>query len=730
MTFKIDYRDGDVFRWSVTPEGATYTRDGDYTPTVFVSTTAQTSIAEVERQLTTQPMVVDTEIEEWRTVWRNDQEPVVRVDVRTIDAVTDLAHEVRSWGGPGEYRLYNVDLAREFRYCLENDVTPVPAARTDQAGQRTNTADRNDSEGDDASESPGEETVGLTSIQLQLNPKARNDGDLSALMIDGEPVGGSDVDAIEAIEAMLAARDPDVLVVSASDLIPLCYRTALSHDHTSFELGRLPGFQQLAHASTFESYGRVGHSPARYNVPGRAIIDVSNSFFWRQTNLSGLLDLVERSGKPLQETAWASIGNVLTSIQIRVAIDRGVLVPWNSWRHEQFKSMATLDEADRGGVIFSPVVGLHEDVHELDFSSLYPNIMVTRNVSPDTIRCACHADREDVPGLGYSICDDPGYIRDVLKPIIDDRDRYKRLIEADSKTSSIEELQGRSSALKWILVSCFGYQGFSNAKFGRIECHEAINAFAREILMDAKAALEQHGWEVIHGIVDSLWVKARSNADQTPLETVAQEVTDEVGIALEYETAYDWIAFAPRRESEAGALNRYFGKITGEDTFKKRGIELRQRSTPAFIDACQQEWLEALDEYRAPEPVCDRLQVHLARLRSGTIDPDSLLIRRRVSKTAEEYSQYTRHVAALERADSQAFEVAPGEDVRYVVVDDTKQSAARVRLAHEDLDQYDVEFYADLLVRAAESVLLPLGWDQARIRRYLAETAETAITAY
>jgi DNA polymerase I len=173
--------------------------------------------------------------------------------------------------------------------------------------------------------------------------------------------------------------------------------------------------------------------------------------------------------------------------------------------------MGTLHDADRGGFIFAPEVGLHENVHELDFSSLYPNIICTRNVSPDVIRCDCHSDRDDVPGLGYSICDDRGYLVDVLQPIVDARDEIKAAIRREEDRDEPDKdrlavLEGRSGALKWILVACFGYQEFSNAKSGRIECHEAINAFAREILLTTKQRLEAGGWRVVHGIVDSTWV--------------------------------------------------------------------------------------------------------------------------------------------------------------------------------------------------------------------------------
>jgi len=507
-----------------------------------------------------------------------------------------------------------------------------------------------------------------------------------------------------------------------------------------FSLSRWPDvdYQQLASRSTYSSYGRVGHSPARYNVPGRAIIDESNTFFYGETNLNGVLDLVSRSKKPVQELAWASIGNVLTAIQICEAHDRRVLVPWNSWRHEFYKPMGTLHDADRGGFIFAPEVGLHENVHELDFSSLYPNIICTRNVSPDVIRCSCHSDREDVPGLGYSICDDRGYLVDVLQPIIDARDEIKAAIRREKERDDpdedrLAELKGRLGALKWILVACFGYQGFSNAKFGRIECHEAINAFAREILLTAKQRLEAGGWRVVHGIVDSIWVTPGpdvNDEDREDLQTLATEITERVEIRLEHEAHYDWVAFVPQRESDTGALTKYFGKVAGDDDFKIRGIEARQRSTPPFIEDVQRDCLDRLDVTRSPDAVLGRLERAIDELQAGNVAVERLVERNRVSKPLEGYSQNTQNVAALKRAREQDLAVHPGQDIEYVVVDDEKSSRDRVALAHEAIGTYAASYYETQLVRAIESVLLPLGWDRTDIRRRLAETREVELTEF
>jgi len=297
----------------------------------------------------------------------------------------------------------------------------------------------------------------------------------------------------------------------------------------------------------------------------------------------------------------------------------------------------------------------------------------------------------------------------------------------------LAKVEGRSGALKWIFVACFGYQGFSNAKFGRIECHEAINAFAREILVATKQRLEAGGWRVVHGIVDSIWVTPHpdvDDADREALETLAAEITDTVEIRLEHEGHYDWVAFVPQRESNAGALTKYFGKVAGADEFKLRGIEARQRSTPEFIAEIQRACLERFAATRSPEAVLECLQDAIERLYAREVAVEQLVERNRVSKPLEGYSQNTQNVAALKRARNQDLTVHPGQDIAYVVVDDEVSSRDRVALAHEDVEAYIPSYYETQLVRAVESILAPLGWDRSDIRRKLATTRKLTITAF
>ncbi|MFC5369070.1 type B DNA-directed DNA polymerase [Salinirubrum litoreum] len=703
--YTVDFPDDGLAReWHLTETGVE-SRTRAYHPRWYVTPASDLdgSFADLRGWLTGHPAVVDTSTERWRTGYRESEREVLRIDTRTPDAVDRLARQVAQQGRPGQYRCFDVDFDPQFRYCLETGTDPTP----DRAP---------------------------TTLELSA-PRRVTTGDdpLDETTVADETLTGTPADVARRVASRVHEADPDVLVCSSAELLPTLF-AASDRPLSAYELGRRPGYEQVASASTYESYGQVGHSPARYTLPGRAIVDRRNTFLLHETNLAGCLDLVARSGRPLQELAWASIGTVLTAIQIREAHDRGVLTPWRSWRPELFKSARTLHDADRGGFTFAPAVGVHEDVHELDFASLYPNIIRTRNISPETIRCGCH-DRDDVPGLGYAICDDPGVLPDVLAPIIDDREAIKADLRETDDPETRERLEGRSAALKWILVSCFGYQGFANAKYGRIECHEAINAYARELILTAKDRFEAHGWRVLHGIVDSLWITAMPDREQTDLETVAAEISDRADVRLDYEGRFDWCAFVPQRESEAGALTKYFGRradadpeAAGLDAYKLRGIEARQRSTPDWVVDVQTDLLRVFDRTRSPAAVCDRLRRRLGELERGDVPTDDLVIDQRVSKPPEAYTHRTRTVAALERA-AAAWNLQPGQYVEYVVVNDEARGQARVALPGA-ADRYDAAFYTELAVRATSSILAPLGWGRDDVRAALAETTQVSVESY
>ncbi|MHA2328765.1 MAG: LAGLIDADG family homing endonuclease, partial [Candidatus Hodarchaeales archaeon] len=267
--------------------------------------------------------------------------------------------------------------------------------------------------------------------------------------------------------------------------------------------------------------------------------------------------------------------------------------------------------------------------------------------------------------------------------------------------------------------NCFGYQGYRNARFGRIEAHETISAYGRHALTLTQQIASKYRLEVVAGIVDSVWLK-NPEEEPIPLEMareLRQEVADIVKLPVEHAADYYWIIFLPRRhEPEIGVLNRYYGLRT-DGTFKIRGIEIRQSSSPPFIKNFQQHVLKLLARARSWEQF--RTQVmrskktmkrYTSRLKTGNIPLDELLITIRPSRTPEEYVNNSRQAIAARQLAALGISVEPGTKLQYLMIDaQAKDHTQRVKVRQllKGNEQYDVEEYRKLIVRAYENLIPP-----------------------
>ena len=255
--------------------------------------------------------------------------------------------------------------------------------------------------------------------------------------------------------------------------------------------------------------------------------------------------------------------------------------------------------------------------------------------------------------------------------------------------------------LKWMLVTCFGYTGYKNAKFGRIEVHEAITRRSREILMQTKDIAESMGFCVLHGIVDCLWVQGNG------VDDLCAEVNRKTGLSAENEH-FDWIVFLPLNDG-FGAYNRYYGRLS-DGSVKVRGIAARRHDTPEYIRTMQQEMLSIMATARTPaelgqvrDPVyrvyCNAVQ-NLPRAA-----PPALAISRRISRTT--YAHRCIEGAAVQAYRDAGLEIAPGMKISYVVRD-----ARTYRVDPEwAAERFDLLYYRGLLEKAWKEISYAFRWD-------------------
>jgi DNA polymerase elongation subunit (family B) len=479
--------------------------------------------------------------------------------------------------------------------------------------------------------------------------------------------------------------------------------------------------------NSFVSYGRTYFKPSTIKLFGRIHIDKSNSFTIRTgSDLEGLFEISRLCRMPLHEASRASIGRCLTSLHLYNATKKNLLIPWKPLLNEHPKNMIQLFLADRGGLILEPQIGVHEKVAEFDFISLYPNIMLKRNISAETVSCNCCFDNPKfrVPELNFHICNKKGLIPESLKIVLEKRLRYKELKNKTSDPILKNIYDKRQSALKWILVTSFGYLGFSNAKFGRIDAHIAVCAFARDILSHTMHIAEDMGFDVLHGIVDSIWVKKQKNDNATTKNDyikLKDTIESNIEFDISFEGIYKWIAFLPSEiNSHLPVLNRYFG-VFEDGSLKVRGIETRRHDTPQFLSQCQNEILEILAQGNSISDIkqnklcliIKKVEDYISLLKSRKVEPENLVFTKLLSKDYDKYDKKrnTLESSAIRQLELNGEYLKAGQVLQYIIIDYNGPRSKRV-LPFQLLDNkttYDVKRYSKLLVDTCNTVLEPFG---------------------
>jgi DNA polymerase elongation subunit (family B) len=278
-----------------------------------------------------------------------------------------------------------------------------------------------------------------------------------------------------------------------------------------------------------------------------------------------------------------------------------------------------------------------------------------------------------------------------------------------------------------MLVSCFGYLGYKNARFGRIEAHESVNAFSRDAILTAKEIAESRGYKLLHAIIDCVWLK-KPGATQDDYEELAREISTRVGIDISLEGMYNWILFpASKTDPHIKTANHYVGWYRHGDV-KMRGIEARRRDTPKFIKNMQKAMLDKMSSAKNVEEVSALVPevLEIARgfmvlLQSGRANPMELVLKRHITREADEYLNNSISAVVSKMVEEMGVHLSAGESIEFIILDQSgkkKPEKAKPLALYAFEDGYDIEQYTELALRAVETLLLPFGYDVQRLKAH------------
>ncbi len=716
---------GEMVVWLKLEDGEPVRLVDRWSPSIFVGTDNKADFAV--------PLhTVRDDFERARTVQRRERvtdsatSEVLEMKLKDATKAQQVAGRIERLGPFGTFRLYGADIPPAQSYLYEKDLFPLALCEVEQKDGKLCWKLEDDVCAYEY-DSPDLRKVKLEVEVAKEGRLPRFTDRLEAVTLESDNGkmtidGSSEADKLLALAKTIEDADPDIILTSDGDtfLFPylvrraqangLASRLVLDRDHTILRFPSKGG-------TSYFSYGRIHFKPSAMKLRGRVHIDVNTSFAYSEAGFEGLFELSRICRMPLHASSRASIGKALSSLQFYHAYKLGLLVPWKPTLAERFKDRNELLMADRGGFIFEPRAGVYENVGELDFSALYPNIMYRKNISAETVRCSCCPDSDNrVPELDWNVCKKRmGIVPLAIEIIVKKRLRYKELKASTTCDDDRKRYDARQAALKWLGVTTFGYLGFNNAKFGRIDAHIAVCAWDRKTLLDAARTAEGRGFEVIHGIVDSLWLRKEGSGRRDYLELKA-EIESKTGFAMSFEGVYKWVAFLPSKvEPKLPVLNRYFGAYQ-DGALKVRGIEARRHDTPLAFARCQMDMLNVMAradsaaEVRAAVPECIEIFLRCAdSLRRHEVPASELAYTTNLSKAPDEYTTMTIQHAAIKQLTREGASLHAGEGIRYVITDYKGRDSARATPLDmvEDQARYDSERYIQLLAEACSSVLEP-----------------------
>lgn len=526
-----------------------------------------------------------------------------------------------------QVRLYNVDIRPEQRFCAEHGIVMGGLQGSDRFLPEL------------------EFPFVMMEISCNASPHRSDHPGTMKVKAGDRPfvLEGPERQIIGDLFDIVQSSDPDVILFPDYD--NWSARICAWADEWGMQntLSRSGKFRSLSSRSYF-SYGRMEHRLGARMPEGRLIIDTRQSFMYREGDIRGILLASRLTGLSPNLTCRLTPGTLVSSYEVYEALVRGIAVPFRKSDAEAHRNLEDMRLDYRGGLTLQPDPGVYEGVIQIDFTSFYPSIIVKYNLSPETIG---RSDRE-------------GFLATVLGPLLMLRLETKRRKKDEHRFAGMDDI------LKWMLVTCFGYTGYKNARFGRIEVHENITLKATEILQDCISLIKEMDGKVLHAIIDCLFVQQCSPAD------ITRAVEERTGFHTEYET-YDWIVFLPQADG-TGSYGNYYGRLRSGE-MKYRGVAARRRNSPPYIQKMQKELFTLMaTAYGAEELVrlqSDARAVH-SRYRDGIADADTddLVITRRIGRDA--YRNRCIAQAVLETYQAHGIDLKPGMDASYIVRDEKR----------------------------------------------------------
>lgn len=418
-------------------------------------------------------------------------------------------------------------------------------------------------------------------------------------------------------------------------------------------------------------------------------------------------------GPPVYETSRSSASSLVEAFLIRKAFESGELVPKMAKETEVRRRMMS---TYKGAFVREPERGLHENIVDYDFRSMYPTIIMAHNIDPTAIDCACcRGEKDNVAPTGHWFCKKRrGLIPRMIEELVNERLAIKAAMKSATGLDK-KMLNARQQAFKIVANATYGYLGFPRARWYSKECAEATAAWGREYIGKAMDAAEKEGFRVLYADTDGFYATtAHKDVKGSALEFLEMfNKTLPRPMELEFEGIFRRGIFVTKRAADEGAKKKY-ALVDEQGKLKVVGFELVRRDVAAIAKRTQEAVLEAVLRENDPPKAVAIVRKAVADLRAGSVPLDDLIIYTQLKKGLARYVSIGPHVAAVQKAVKEGIAIETGTIVGFVVTKGTGSISDRSYLAEMMGDRKpDAEYYINnQVIPSVIRILGELGYSE------------------
>jgi DNA polymerase, archaea type len=346
-----------------------------------------------------------------------------------------------------------------------------------------------------------------------------------------------------------------------------------------------------------------------------------------------------------------------------------------------------------GGKVIEPIRGEHRNVMVLDVASLYPTVIINRNISFDTIFCHC--------------CKDDPLAR-VPKDIIDTKDywicrKQQGIFTERMKYFTQERLRQKdlgnnlgSQGLKILINAGYGVFGYEHFKYFDIDVAILVAAYGRYTLTKMIELAQNEGFRIVYGDTDSIFIVKSDckHISDKEIERLICKYATILNIEVRHETTFDKVIIAKKKH--------YLGIVSDKDKEPiVKGFE--------GIKSDRVEWVRNVfaglaNDYKNGIDPLPKIKKALSDLEHWSIpEPEKMLLKTsRLGKDPEEYENN-----CLQKRIGLELGLRRGDIINYYLADNEKGYSF-------DVNESSINQYRKMFLASVKDVLEILGYDLER----------------